>query len=234
MNLKECKLVYAEALEQAKSYDEVALVEARKALYKAEQQNNKAEEDFNKHFDKYGVTLVTAGSPDIKPNWFAPFSEFVGDYGYGVKALVDGDVVYVYDTKIEGLAFSVQLLVCVAFVTVAWLVTTLVTAPAEKKTLRSFYRLCHPGGPGWRKVVEQARADGEEIDQKNSIGDWKLPIQILCILLGCVTIYCSLFSIGNFVYGNKVWGFVLIGVAAVSVLALFKCFGKIGVESSSD
>ncbi len=233
-NLKENKSVYAQALEQAKSYDEVALTEAREALFEAEQQKNKTEKELNEHFEKYGVTIVITESPETEPVWFASFNEFVGNYGDGVKAIVDGDVVYVYDTKIEELKFSVQLLVCVGFVTLAWVITTLVTAPADKKTLRSFYKLCHPGGPGWRKVVEQARADGEEIDQKDAIGDWKLPIQILCVFLGCVTIYSSLFSIGNFVYGNNVWGFILIGVAAVSVLALFKCFGKIGAESSSD
>jgi len=158
----------------------------------------------------------------------------LADISVGYGGMVSDGKIYIYHPDVEGLVFSVQLLVCVAFVTVAWVVTTLVTAPADKKTLRSFYKLCHPGGPGWRKVVEQARADGEEIDQKNAIGDWKLPIQILCVFLGCITIYSSLFSVGNVAYGNQAWGFVLIGVAAVSVFALFKCFGKIGVEASSD
>ena len=115
--------------------------------------------------------------------------------------------------------------------TIAWILATFVTPAVDKKTLRSFYRLCHPGGPGWRKVVLEARADGEEIDEKNAIGDWKLPMQILCVFLGCVAVYASLFSVGNFVYGNKAWGFILIAFALVSLFALFKCFGKIGVES---
>ena len=117
-------------------------------------------------------------------------------------------------------------------VTIVWIVTTLVTPAVEKKTLRNFYRLCHPGGPGWKKVVADAKADGEDIDHKNAIGDWKLPMQILCVFLGCMTIYASLFSIGNFVYGNMMWGFILIGVAAVTVFLLFKCFGKTGVEEA--
>ena len=89
------------------------------------------------------------------------------------------------------------------------------------------------GGPGWKKVVADAKADGEDIDEKNAIGDWKLPVQILCVFLGCVAIYSSLFSVGNFVYGNKAWGFILIGVTAAATFALFKCFGKIGVESEN-
>ncbi|MFZ9011756.1 MAG: sodium:solute symporter family transporter, partial [Anaerohalosphaeraceae bacterium] len=147
--------------------------------------------------------------------------------------IVSGDTVYIYHPDIANLEFSVQLLVCVGVVTIVWMVTTLITPAVDTKTLRSFYKLCHPGGPGWRKVVMDAQADGEDIDQKNAIGDWKLPIQILCVFLGCVAIYASLFAIGNFVYGNMMWGFILIGIALVTVFFLFKSFNKIGVESSS-
>ena len=77
----------------------------------------------------------------------------------------------------------------------------------------------------------EARAEGEEIDQRNAIGDWKLPIQVLCVFLGCVAIYASLFAVGNFVYGNTLWGGILIVLACASLFALFRCFGKIGVES---
>jgi Na+/proline symporter len=146
--------------------------------------------------------------------------------------IVKGGKIYIYHPDIANLEFSVQLLACVVLVTAAWLVTTLVTPPADKKTLRSFYKLCHPGGPGWKKVVEDAKKDGEDIDQKNAIGDWKLPVQILCVFLGCVAIYSSLFAVGNFVYGNVKWGAILIVLAAAATFALFKSFRKIGVESS--
>ncbi len=157
-----------------------------------------------------------------------------GEVTVGFAGIVSGDTIYIYHPDIMNLQFSVQLLVCVIVVTIVWVLTTLVTPAVDTKTLRSFYRLCHPGGPGWRKVVQEARADGEDIDQKNAIGDWKLPVQILCVFLGCVAVYASLFAIGNFVYGNRVWGFVLIGVAIVTVYFLFRSFGKIGVESSAD
>jgi len=157
-----------------------------------------------------------------------------GEVTVGFAGLIAGDTIYIYHPAAAGLEFSVQLLVCIIVVTVVWVVTTLVTPAVDTKTLRSFYRLCHPGGPGWRKVVMEAKADGEDIDQKNAIGDWKLPIQILCVFLGCLAIYASLFAIGNLVYGNMVWGFIMIGIAIVTTFFLFKSFGKIGVESSSD
>ena len=142
--------------------------------------------------------------------------------------------IYIFNASLYELKFSVQLLVSVIIVTIVWVVTTLVTRPADTQTLRSFYKLCHPGGPGWRKVVLDARADGEEIDQTDGIGDWKLPMQIMCVFLGCVAIYASLFSVGNFVYGNMWWGFILAGVALVATVFLFKFFTKIGVESRTD
>lgn len=157
----------------------------------------------------------------------------LSDVSVAFAGLVSDGKVYIYHPDLANLKFPVQLLICVIVVTLSWLAATLFTPAVDTKTLRSFYKLCHPGGPGWKKVVADARADGEEIDQKNAIGDWKLPVQILCVFLGCVAIYSSLFSVGNFVYGNKAWGFILIGVTVAATFALFKCFGKIGVESEN-
>jgi len=145
-------------------------------------------------------------------------------------AIIKDGAVYVYDSRIDGLVFPVQLLICVGFVTLAWLLTTLLTKPSEKSTLRNFYKLCHPGGPGWKKVVAEARAEGEEIDQKNGITDWKLPVQLLCVFIGCIAIYASLFSVGNFVYGNLVPGIIMGVVAAISMFGLLKLFSKLGAE----
>ncbi len=154
--------------------------------------------------------------------------EITVDYG----GIVSDGKIYIYHSDVAGLEFSVQLLVSVIIVTITWILTSFITPAVDKKTLRKFYQLCHPGGPGWKKVVRDAAADGENIDQANAIGDWKLPIQILCVFLGCVAIYSCLFAIGNFLYGNTEWGFALVVVAAASIFALFKSFGKIGVQSS--
>ena len=157
----------------------------------------------------------------------------VEDVQIAFGGVVKNGSIYIYHPSLNNLKFSVQLLVCVGIVTVVWVVTTLVTKPAENQTLRSFYRLCHPGGPGWKKVVRDAQADGENIDPHNAIGDWKLPIQILCVFLGCLAIYASLFAVGNFVYGKTIWGTVMIIIAVSTMFFLFKLFGKIGVESDS-
>jgi Na+/proline symporter len=227
------QMVYKVALMAAEKYDDPPLVAAREALAEADEVAGKAKVKYGVLFSKYGQADAVSGAA-VKPVWFDEFAALIHEAGDGLKAAIVRDNIYVYDPQIEGMVFPVQLLTCVVIVTIAWIVTTFITPAVDTKTLRSFYRLCHPGGPGWRKVVEEARADGEDIDQKNSIGDWKLPLQILCVFLGCLAIYASLFAIGNFVYGNTVWGFVMIGVALVTTFFLFKSFGKIGVESSAD
>ena len=155
------------------------------------------------------------------------------DVSVGFDGVIKDGKVYLFNTVIKDLLFSVKLLVSVLVVTIVWLVTTFVTPAVDKKTLRSFYSLCHPGGPGWRKVVAEAKADGEDIDPKDAIGNWTLPMQVLCVFLGCVAIYSSLFAIGNFVYGNTGWGIGLAVVAAGATIVLFKSFNKIGVEGTN-
>jgi len=73
-----------------------------------------------------------------------------------------------------------------------------------------------------------------EIDQRNAVGDWKLPWQILCVFLGCVTIYTSLFAVGSFVYGSVLQGVIFTAAAVVATVLLFKTIGKIGIEAAAE
>ncbi len=223
---------YEAALENAKSYEDAELTAARESRKEAQKAADEAAAEYKRYFDKYGTSIAVSTNAD-SVLWFADFNKFVEKFGTGIKAIIKGHTLYVYDSRIEDLKFSVQLLVCVIIVSIVWVVTTLVTKPADKETLRNFYKLCHPGGPGWKKVVLEAKAEGLDIDQKNAIGDWKLPIQILCVFMGCIAIYSSLFSIGNFVYGNMSWGIILAIVSFGATLVLFRMFDKIGVETES-
>lgn len=126
--------------------------------------------------------------------------------------------------------FTVKLLCAVTFTTIIWIITTFVTKPETKETLRSFYKLTHPGGPGWKKVIQDAKEDGEIIDEKDKGKAWEMPIQILCVFIGCVTIYSSLFSIGSFVYGEMLQGGILLACAIIGTFILFKMFGKLRVD----
>ena len=66
--------------------------------------------------------------------------------------------------------------------TIIWLVATYVTQPESKAVLRDFYRKIQPGGPGWEKVVAQAKAEGDHVDEGE--GKWSVPSGIIAMLLG--------------------------------------------------
>jgi Na+/proline symporter len=123
--------------------------------------------------------------------------------------------------------FTVKLLFAVACTTVAWITATYIFRPESAKTLRTFYRLTHPGGPGWSKVVKEAVAEGDDIDIKDRGQAWEMPIQILCVFIGCIVIYSMLFSIGSFVYGNLLTGIILAAVSCAGTVFLFKSFSKL-------
>lgn len=83
--------------------------------------------------------------------------------------------------------------------TIVWLVVTFATPAERPQTLRRFYSKIQPGGPGWRKVVEQARAEGTPVDRG---GRWSVPSGILAMIVGCLLVYSSMFATGNWIYGN--------------------------------
>jgi Na+/proline symporter len=126
--------------------------------------------------------------------------------------------------------FTMKLLIAVGATTIIWIVTTFVTKPEDKETLRKFYKLTHPGGPGWKKVIDEAQAEGISINEKEKGQAWEMPKQIALVFIGCVVIYSSLFSIGNFVYGENMTGAILGTIAAVGTVILFKLFAKLRTD----
>ncbi len=127
---------------------------------------------------------------------------------------------------------SVKFLIAVLGTTIAWIVGTLVTRPESEETLRAFYRQCQPGGPGWKRLIDQAVADGDMIDGEEHGKAWEVPLEILCVFIGCAFVYCSLFSIGSFIYGAVVRGLILGGIAAASAFFLFSIWGKLHTHKS--
>ncbi len=111
-----------------------------------------------------------------------------------------------------------------------WILTTLITKPESTETLRNYYRLIRPGGPGWKKVIEQAERDGDFINEKEAGKKWEMPLQVLCVFIGCVTIYCCLFSIGNFIYGKHLLATILLLIALAGTVFLFKSFNKLRAD----
>ena len=117
----------------------------------------------------------------------------------------------------------------VVFVTTAlWLIVTYLTPSESTSVLRSFYKKIQPGGPGWTKIVEDARNDSEDIIKENE--SWTVPSGIIAMLLGCIMIYSIMFSTGYFIYGSYKLAIPLLGLAIISGLFLIKVWKKIRVN----
>ena len=117
----------------------------------------------------------------------------------------------------------------VVFVTTAlWLIVTYLTPSESTSVLRSFYKKIQPGGPGWTKIVEEAKNDSEDIIKENE--SWTVPSGIIAMLLGCIMIYSIMFSTGYFIYGSYKLAIPLLGIAIISGLYLIKVWKKIRVD----
>jgi solute:Na+ symporter, SSS family len=120
---------------------------------------------------------------------------------------------------------SVRLVLGVAITTVAWVGVTLLTRPTDEATLRRFYRLARPGGPGWRRVAERAAAAGEAFP--DPAGDWTVPRGILAMVAGCMAVYAALFATGYWIYGRYALAAALTIVAIGSAVALARIWGAV-------
>ncbi|WP_106792213.1 sodium:solute symporter family protein [Aquimarina sp. Aq78] len=114
----------------------------------------------------------------------------------------------------------------VIITSIVWIVTTYLTKPESKETLRSFYKSIQPGGPGWKKIVDEADAEGVEIVESNE--KWSVPSGILAMLLGCVLVYSCLFSVGNLLYGEYAMAAIIGVLAVVSGFLLVRVWKSIG------
>tara|TARA_E500000318_G_scaffold107035_1_gene115776 strand:+ start:12652 stop:14460 length:1809 start_codon:yes stop_codon:yes gene_type:complete len=104
--------------------------------------------------------------------------------------------------------------------TIIWLTATFVTQPESKQVLRSFYLKIQPGGPGWSKVVDEAKADHVEIVKTNE--KWGVPSGIKAMLSGVVLIYSIMFATGYWIYGEYQLAIILTIMVAVSAFVLLK------------
>ena len=85
------------------------------------------------------------------------------------------------------------LLITVGVTTLAWLLATLATAPTDRATLVSFYRLVRPAGPGWRAVRDEAGTTAAPDSIAHALLGW---------VLGILAVYSALFGTGAFLYGR--------------------------------
>ncbi len=129
-------------------------------------------------------------------------------------------------TGLPELSTSVQLVAGVGITSIAWIGVTYCTPPVNVRTLRNFYRLVRPGGPGWRKVVKDAAEENDPIEPSDT-KKWNVPAGILAMVLGCVFIYSLLFATGNWIYSNYVMAVILTLVSVLSGYMLIRSWHRI-------
>ncbi len=114
-----------------------------------------------------------------------------------------------------------QLCVGIAITTTCWVIVTLLTPPTDDETLKSFVRKTRPGGPGWKKIEAEIVAEGSHETQSH------LALEVLCLFLGCFAIWGSLFAIGYGIQGKFGLTSIFGVIAAVSMVLIFKVWGKV-------
>ncbi|MBV9881094.1 MAG: Na+:solute symporter [Gemmatirosa sp.] len=115
----------------------------------------------------------------------------------------------------NGVAVSstAALLVTVATTTVVWVAVTLLTAPTDRDTLRRFYALARPAGPGWAMIRREANLP----PSPDSV-----PQMLLGWTAGVTFVYAALFGTGSFIYGRVGAGLVWLAAFVVSGIILLR------------
>ncbi len=107
---------------------------------------------------------------------------------------------------------------------IVWIVVTFITKPEKKEVLESFYRKTQPGGPGWKKIIDEAKANGVELEDSKE--KWSVPSGILAMILGCIMVYGAMFATGNWIYGNYSLAIWLTVATVISGFLLAKVWNK--------
>lgn len=115
--------------------------------------------------------------------------------------------------------------IIVLITTIIWVLVTFLTQPESNDVLRNFYQKIQPGGPGWAKIIEEAKS--ENIDIVNEKEGWSVPSGILAMLLGCVFIYSCLFATGYWIYGETTLAISISITALISGYLLKRTWVKI-------
>lgn len=126
------------------------------------------------------------------------------------------------------LSTSVKLLVGVGVTTVAWVAVTFLTRPTDTAVLRRFVALTRPGGPGWEKLVQEARTEG--VAMPEGAGEWTVPAGILAMVAGAFAIYGVLFTTGLFLYGRLGEAAVAAVVSVAAVVYLVRAWPRVRGE----
>jgi len=121
-----------------------------------------------------------------------------------IAAMIAPLVIYPVSVKYFGLEPPLTLYPTVLGTTIIWLTVTFITKPVNDKTLAQFYRMIHPGGPGWKIL----RTRFPEIQPDTHYGK-----QFVNWICGIISIYAVMHGTGSIIFHEYVKGIVILLVA---------------------
>jgi|TARA_Y100000992_G_scaffold221031_1_gene153226 SSS family solute:Na+ symporter len=125
----------------------------------------------------------------------------------------------------EVISTEFQLVIGVTITTLSWILITYITPLEDKEVLREFYKKIQPGGIGWRKIVDDAKKEGVNIEGNKEA--WDVPTGIVCMVIGCISVYSILFSIGSFLYSKYTVAISLLAISLISLYFLQKAWKRL-------
>ena len=158
----------------------------------------------------------------------AMFSSGIVSIIFGFTAI--GDWLFTHNNElgveVEGVFPSyAKFPMVVLITTIIWLSVTFLTKPEKSNTLYEFYKRIQPGGPGWKKTIQEAKEENIEIVNTNQ--PWSVPSGIIAMILAMIAIYSAMFATGYWIYSNYVWAIILTISAIVSGILLSRIWRKI-------
>ncbi|MDH3708371.1 MAG: Na+:solute symporter [Cyclobacteriaceae bacterium] len=141
--------------------------------------------------------------------------------------------------------------------TAVWVIATYLTPQTNFGTLVRFYKLIRPGGPGWKKILQKAKEQGHQTGRSPSIqGDdeiidhqlesdatvtiddiekfqaesWKVPLEILAMMIGCFTVFGALFATGFWIYGVSINASIFTAVTVVGAFLLLRIWKNLKTD----
>ncbi len=117
--------------------------------------------------------------------------------------------------------------------TASALIVACITSPTEEERLRSFYQNVQPGGPGWKKVLEDAEHERVQMHEF----DWQkrsdIGAGIMCSALASAGIWALIFAGGWMIYGKIGSSLVAIAIAVVCGVMLPKWMGRLRIRDQA-
>ena len=105
----------------------------------------------------------------------------------------------------------------VAVTTAVWLAATWLTPPTDDATLRRFYTLARPSGPGWTQVRRACGNLAPSEDLQAAFAGWAA---------SCVFVYSALFGVGLLLMGRTSQAAFAAMLAAVSGVVTWRSVSR--------